>query len=160
MPARDEQEYERRRAQILDGALQVFSTKGFAEATIKDIAAAAGIGSPGLIYHYFKDKEAVFRQLVEQRIPVFGLVAHPEALMALPPRELLTRLATLILEATENAQTVALMKLVLGIGCVSEDRQRVWLHHHLALASDGYRASAISQHNCALSCPRDERSDA
>ncbi len=114
MPARDEQEYERRRAQILDGALQVFSTKGFAEATIKDIAGAAGIGSPGLIYHYFKDKEDVFRQLIEQRIPVFGLVAHPEALMALPPRELLTRLATLMLEATENAQTVALMKLVLG----------------------------------------------
>jgi len=111
---RDEQDYERRRGQILDGALQVFSTKGFAEATIKDIAAAAGIAATGLIYHYFDDKADVFRQLIEQRVPVFGLVAQPEALMALPPRELLTRLATLILEATENAQTVALMKLILG----------------------------------------------
>ena len=111
---RDEQEYERRQRQILDGALQVFSTKGFAEATIKDIAAAAGIASPGLIYHYFDDKADVFRQLVEQRVPVFDLLAHAEALMSVPPRELLTRLGTLMLEAIENVQTVALLKLMLG----------------------------------------------
>jgi AcrR family transcriptional regulator len=114
MPPRDEQDYERRRAQILDGALQVFSTKGFAAATIKDIAAAAGIGSPGLIYHYFKDKEDVFRQLVEQRVPVFDLLAQGEALMAVAPRELLTQLASALLSAADNPMTLALMKLMLG----------------------------------------------
>jgi AcrR family transcriptional regulator len=105
---------EQRRAQILNGALWVFSTKGFAEASIKDIAAAAGIGSPGLIYHYFKDKQDVFRQLVEQRIPVFDLLAHGDELMAIPPRHLLTKLASIVLTAAGDPQTAALMKLMLG----------------------------------------------
>src|SRR5690348_12855530 len=39
-----------RRRQIIDGALQVFSSRGFAQATNKEIAQAAGIRSPGLIY--------------------------------------------------------------------------------------------------------------
>ena len=56
MPPRDEQDFESRRQQIIDGALQVFASKGFEKATNKDIAVASGIGSPGLIYHYFKDK--------------------------------------------------------------------------------------------------------
>jgi len=111
---RDERDYERRRAQILDGALQVFSTKGFSEATIKDIAAAAGIASPGLIYHYFDDKADVFRQLVEQRVPVFDLLAHAEAMMSVPPRELLPRLASGLLSAAESPQMLALIKLMLG----------------------------------------------
>lgn len=53
MPPRDEQDFENRRQQIIDGALQVFGTKGFEKANNKDIAVAARIGSPGLIYHYF-----------------------------------------------------------------------------------------------------------
>ncbi|HCF29675.1 MAG TPA: TetR family transcriptional regulator, partial [Cyanobacteria bacterium UBA11049] len=47
MPPRDEQDFEVKRQQIIDGALQVFASKGFEKATNKDIAAAAGIGSPG-----------------------------------------------------------------------------------------------------------------
>jgi len=47
---RDEQDFESRRQQI-DGALQVFASKGFEKATNKDIAAASGL-PPGLIYHY------------------------------------------------------------------------------------------------------------
>ena len=43
-----------RRQQIIDGALDVFATKGFENATNKDIARASKIGSPALIYHYFR----------------------------------------------------------------------------------------------------------
>ena len=46
MPARDEQDFERKRQQIIDGALQVFATKGYEKATNIDIARAAGIHSP------------------------------------------------------------------------------------------------------------------
>lgn len=114
MSQRATHDQQRRRQQILDGALAVFASKGFAEATIKDIAAAAGISSPALIYHYFADKADVFRQLIEQRVPVFGLLSQADALMSLPPRPVLTQLATLLLRAGENPQTVALMKLMLG----------------------------------------------
>jgi AcrR family transcriptional regulator len=54
---------EERRLQILDTALDVFASKGFAAASIKDIAAAAGI-SQGLLYHYFNSKEALLEATV------------------------------------------------------------------------------------------------
>lgn len=75
-----------RRQQIAEAALRVFSTKGFQKATNKDIAEEAGI-SPGLIYHYYKDKEDLFLSLIRDRAAIMQLAEHPEELMQLPPRE-------------------------------------------------------------------------
>ena len=41
MPPRDEHDYEARRQQIIEGALQVFSREGYEKATNIDIARAA-----------------------------------------------------------------------------------------------------------------------
>lgn len=114
MPPRDEQDYEQRRQQIIDGALEVFSSKGFEKATNKDIADAARIGSPGLIYHYFKDKADLLYQVIEQRAPVLQLIAHPGALMDLPPREALTLFARTFLKVRENRAALPLIKLLIG----------------------------------------------
>lgn len=114
MPARDEQDFESRRQQIIDGALQVFASKGFEKATNKDIAAAAQIGSPGLIYHYFKDKSDLFRQVLEHRIPMLQLLSHSEEMMALPPREALTVFASTFLKIVDNPKAIALTKLMLS----------------------------------------------
>lgn len=114
MPARDEQDFESRRQQIIDGALQVFASKGFEKATNKDIAAASEIGSPGLIYHYFKDKSDLFRQVLEQRIPMLQLLSHSEEMMALPPHEVLSIFAHTFLKIVDNQNAIALVKLMLG----------------------------------------------
>jgi AcrR family transcriptional regulator len=114
MPARDEQDFESRRQQIIDGALQVFASKGFEKATNKDIAAASEVGSPGLIYHYFKDKSDLFRQVLEQRIPMLQLLSHSEEMMTLPPREALTVFATTFLKIVDNPNAIALTKLMLS----------------------------------------------
>jgi AcrR family transcriptional regulator len=81
-----------RRAQILDAAFEEFSAKGFKGATIKSIAGAAGLQSPALIYWYFPDKEALFREVLGSKIPVVRAVAEPEDLMDLPPEEVLPRI--------------------------------------------------------------------
>lgn len=115
MPPRDEQDFEDRRQQIIDGALQVFASKGFEKATNKDIAAAAGIGSPGLIYHYFKDKSDLFRQVIEQRLPILQLLTHSdEEIMSKPPRDVLTIFAKAFLQVVENPTSMAMMKLLLS----------------------------------------------
>jgi AcrR family transcriptional regulator len=114
MSRRKEQDYEGRRQQILDGALHVFASKGFEQATNKAIAEVAGIGSPGLIYHYFKDKGDLFRQVVEEKIPLLQLVAHPGELMALPPQEVLTQIGAAYLKIVEDREAIALMKLIFG----------------------------------------------
>ena len=56
---------ETRRDEILEAATRVFADKGFAGAKIAEIAAEAGL-SHGLVYHYFKSKDALLLSIVEQ----------------------------------------------------------------------------------------------
>lgn len=53
---------EERRRDILDAALVLFSRKGFADTTVSDIAAEAGMGT-GTVYLYFPSKEHVLQGL-------------------------------------------------------------------------------------------------
>jgi AcrR family transcriptional regulator len=57
---------QRRREQLLDAALDVFATKGIAGASVKDIAAAAGV-TQGLLYHYFEGKDGLLDTLLQER---------------------------------------------------------------------------------------------
>ena len=54
-----------RRNQILDAATQVFAEKGFDRATIRDVAAAAGIAD-GTIYNYFDNKAALLLGMLDR----------------------------------------------------------------------------------------------
>ncbi len=54
-----------RRQQILAAAREVFSKRGYHQATIDDIVASAGVAR-GTFYLYFEDKRAVFADLVDR----------------------------------------------------------------------------------------------
>ena len=56
---------EEKEEQILEAALDVFSSHGFRGATIDEIAEAAGMSKPNLLY-YFRTKEAMHRALIER----------------------------------------------------------------------------------------------
>lgn len=56
---------ERRRAQILERARDVFARKGYHQAKIDDIVAAAGVAR-GTFYLYFHDKKSIFEELVNR----------------------------------------------------------------------------------------------
>jgi AcrR family transcriptional regulator len=101
-----------RRAQILDAAFEEFSEKGYKGATIKGIARAAGLQSPALIYWYFPDKDALFREVLGARVPVVRAVSEPDGLMDLPPEETLARLGRAYF-AFERMD-VRVLKLVIG----------------------------------------------
>lgn len=55
-----------RRTPILRGAAQVFSQKGFYQATTKEIAKAAPV-SEGTIYNYFKNKHDILVAMLNLR---------------------------------------------------------------------------------------------
>lgn len=114
MPPRDEQDYEQRRQQIIDGALAAFSAKGFDGASNKDIASAAKIASPGLIYHYFKDKVDLLHQMLEARMPLLHLINEAEGMLDRPPGEVLPELALKILRAYEQWPAQAIIKVVIS----------------------------------------------
>ncbi|MDQ4106261.1 MAG: TetR/AcrR family transcriptional regulator [Actinomycetota bacterium] len=101
-----------RRSQIMEAAFEEFAAKGFSGATIKGIAAEAGLRSPALIYHYFPDKEALFREVLETRVPIVRAVVAPERLMDLPPEKVLARLGLAYL-AFDRTNTKEL-RLVIG----------------------------------------------
>ncbi|MCU0293686.1 MAG: TetR/AcrR family transcriptional regulator [Thermoanaerobaculaceae bacterium] len=56
---------QRSREQILEAALELFSTQGYRATSVRDIAARAEV-STGNVYHHFQDKETIFRTLLDQ----------------------------------------------------------------------------------------------
>jgi AcrR family transcriptional regulator len=103
-----------RRAQILDAAFEEFSEKGFKGATIKSIAGAAGLQSPALIYWYFPDKEALFREVLGAKIPVLRTVRDSSGLLDLPPEEVLPTIARGYLSTFDNPAAQRMVRLIMG----------------------------------------------
>lgn len=60
------------RTTILDAAERLFSVRGFAATTIKQIGAAAGVNA-ALLYYYFADKETLYREVLGRVLT--GLIA-------------------------------------------------------------------------------------
>jgi AcrR family transcriptional regulator len=56
---------EQSRRQVLDAALQLFSTQGYRGTNVREIADKAKV-STGNVYHHFEDKEAIFRALLDE----------------------------------------------------------------------------------------------
>jgi AcrR family transcriptional regulator len=54
-----------RRQQLLDVALEVFSRKGFHEASMNDIAEAAGVTKP-VLYQHFRSKRELYLELLRE----------------------------------------------------------------------------------------------
>lgn len=66
-----------RRAAIVAAGLDEFTTKGFAATRLDDVAKRAGVAK-GTIYLHFKDKEALFQELVRTALgPVVVRISNP-----------------------------------------------------------------------------------
>ena len=71
---------EQKRREIIEVAKQVFRAKGFAAASMAEIAADVG-GSKGTLYNYFTSKEALFAAVMiemarELADPIFSELVH------------------------------------------------------------------------------------
>lgn len=64
-PRRRQARGERRIAQLLDAAAQVFAAEGYVGATMNGVAATAGV-SPGTLYQFFPNKESMAQALSEK----------------------------------------------------------------------------------------------
>ncbi|MDD2680246.1 MAG: TetR/AcrR family transcriptional regulator [Candidatus Omnitrophica bacterium] len=65
--SRKERDRELRKADIMSAAERVFALKGYHDATIQDIAREAEYAT-GTVYLYFKDKEALYFSLLEEKM--------------------------------------------------------------------------------------------
>jgi AcrR family transcriptional regulator len=120
-----------RREQILKAALQIFARKGLAAARISDIAAAAGL-SYGLVYHYFRDKEEIFVELV--RRAVGGGVQVTQAALDVegPPLERLHALCEEMVEGIRDSPEY----LLLVIQATTQESLPAETHESIARLSE------------------------
>lgn len=75
--SRQQKTHERVRREILLAAAEVFARRGYAAATLADLAEAAGYAPPSL-YRYFKSKEEIFSSLTDLlKRELFGTFEQP-----------------------------------------------------------------------------------
>jgi AcrR family transcriptional regulator len=91
-----------RRRQILDAAATLFSTRGFAGTTTKQVASAVGI-SETVLFRHFASKGRLYDAILEDRLPLAGLEQWLVELRELADRRddegLFTAIAKAILES-------------------------------------------------------------
>ena len=105
------------RKQILDASLKLFSEKGFARTSVRDIAQAAGI-TDAAIYYHFASKRDLFEALIEERGFTAALEGLERAEIVLGPREAIPLMAAGALDFVY--QNRDLMK-VLMVEAMAED---------------------------------------
>src|SRR5260370_11836495 len=92
--------------------MRVFAEKGFTRASYKDTAHAAGI-TPGLIYHYFVNKEDVLKAIIENRSPVRLMHTLPPHMLEMPPDQFLRFMIKQVLHIVEDEQFVQIIRVLL-----------------------------------------------
>jgi AcrR family transcriptional regulator len=104
-----------RREAILAAALDEFSARGFAGARLDDVARRAGVAK-GTIYLYFRDKEALFQDLV--RSVIGPLIARVEASTAvdLPARLVAERIVDMFVREIYATRRKDVIRLIIAEG--------------------------------------------
>lgn len=86
-----------KREAILRSAIKVFANKGYFNAKVADIAAAAGIAD-GTVYLYFKSKDEILHSIFDRAMAEFISEGKKEIADITDPATRLTRIAELHLE--------------------------------------------------------------
>jgi AcrR family transcriptional regulator len=105
------------RKQILDASLRLFSEKGFARTSVRDIARGAGI-TDAAIYYHFASKRELFEALFEERGITHALSELEQATITQPPFETLQAIAVAALDIMQRNKDF--MKVLLS-EAMSED---------------------------------------
>ncbi|MEX0801638.1 MAG: TetR/AcrR family transcriptional regulator [Dehalococcoidia bacterium] len=103
------------RKQILDASLRLFSERGFARTTVRDIAHEAQI-TDAAIYYHFESKREVLDALVEERGFVAGLQELQRVSAELPLRETLLWMARGAINIMDENRDFLRLIIMEGLG--------------------------------------------
>jgi TetR/AcrR family transcriptional regulator, mexJK operon transcriptional repressor len=103
----------RLRHRILEVAIELFLAEGYGSTTIEAVAARAGV-SKRTFYHRFADKAALFATVVHEIIGQIRPPARVPLIEGATLRDILRRLAGMILRAALAPQAIALHRLVMA----------------------------------------------
>jgi len=105
-----------RRQAILAAALAIFAARGYEAARLDDVAAAAGVAK-GTLYLYFKDKEALFEELVRGAVtPIIDAVSSAALQPDLRPTDILALFFALFRREVLGTERKQLLRLIIAEG--------------------------------------------
>jgi AcrR family transcriptional regulator len=104
-----------RRQAILAAALREFSARGFAAARLDDVALAAGVAK-GTIYLYFRDKEALFQDLIRSEMSPVVATLETALTLDLPVRVVAERAVELFVREILGTRRRDIVRLIISEG--------------------------------------------
>jgi AcrR family transcriptional regulator len=104
-----------RRAAIVEAALDEFIARGFTATRLDDVAKRAGVAK-GTIYLHFKDKEALFEELIRTAIvPVVERITTPPPLNG-SVRDALEDFARMFIQEVAGTRRADIIRLIIAEG--------------------------------------------
>jgi AcrR family transcriptional regulator len=134
-----------RRDAILTAALEEFSARGFAAARLEDMAQRAGVGK-GTIYLHFRDKEALFQELVTTMLVPFVANIETAPPVGLPIRLVLEQLIDLFVREIYGTERRKLIRLIMTEGPRFPQLAEFHYHHIVKRAIAAMRALLEAAH--------------
>jgi len=124
-----EEEQTRRRQEIFDASVHLFVEKGFAETSMREIAAAAGIGKATL-YDYFKTKDDILLSFFEREVRALADRAAVIACQELPTAEKLRRIMRMQLDYWLSRKAFYLRLTIEAQRLAVQSQQRIQAARH------------------------------
>src|SRR5690242_12618598 len=104
-----------RREAILAAALDEFSAQGFAATRLDDVARRAGVAK-GTIYLHFRDKEALFQELIRSVLSPFVGTLEIALKADVPARAIAAHIADLFITEVYGTRRKDVIRLILTEG--------------------------------------------
>ena len=120
-PAYSRLDVDERRRQLLDASARIFTERRYDAVSMNEIAAEAGI-SKGLLYHYFTNKQELFRATLEDAARDIAIRIEPD--VSLPPAERVKASVSAYLDWIEDHEA-SYVRLIEDVGRVSQVRELV-----------------------------------
>lgn len=139
------------RKQILDASLRLFSERGFARTTVRDIATAAGI-TDAAIYYHFQSKRDLLEALVEERGFVAGLQQLERVAADLPLQETLLWMARGAVNIMDENRDFLRLIIMEGLG---GDESALEQYHRLVDLWESALTAVLQRYTEKGELPRD-----
>jgi AcrR family transcriptional regulator len=110
------QQPQARRQAILAAALTVFAARGYEAARLDDVAAQAGVAK-GTLYLYFKDKQALFEELVRGAVaPIMDRLSAAATTPDMHPTQILEMFFALFQKEVLGSNRKLVLRLIIAEG--------------------------------------------
>jgi TetR/AcrR family transcriptional regulator len=141
------------RGRLLGAALELFTSRGYAATTVREIVAAAGVTKP-VLYYYFGSKEGIYLELMRtafaQFEPILDDCRHRQGSVTARLRELCDRIYLLFVEELNVARLMYAIYYGPAQGAPFFDFEAYHLKLHDLLkdtVTDGIRTGELAERN-------------